>query len=96
MKFLLADDWFLYYEDSRGFVWSYNTELWPEWAQLPQGAKTIDMIRFVGSHRAQRVAKSNLTKCYVNNEAEQETVKQFIADLPKGRESELYRKYSTI
>jgi hypothetical protein len=35
---LMADDWFLWVEDRlTGLVWSYNTELWEEWLDVPGG-----------------------------------------------------------
>lgn len=35
---LSADDWFIWVEDrTTRLVWAYNTELWEEWLDMPEG-----------------------------------------------------------
>lgn len=38
LRYRFCDDWFIYAEDSEGRAYYLNTELWPEWADLPPDA----------------------------------------------------------
>ena len=36
LKLLPCEDWFIYAYDPKGKVYMVNTELWPEWLDVPQ------------------------------------------------------------
>lgn len=63
LRVFLADDWFLWAEDSDGRVWMFNTELWPEWLETVDGVPdhggyeppVLAMIQFAHSHSPRRV-----------------------------------------
>jgi hypothetical protein len=55
---VLAEDWFLYCEDQDGLMWSFNTELWLEWADfreayLGNGEGPYQMAAFAWQHEPQ-------------------------------------------
>lgn len=36
LKYLLCEDWFIYSYDRDGRIYVLNTELWPEWSDVPE------------------------------------------------------------
>lgn len=81
LRVLLAEDWFIYVvREADNLVFVYNTELWYEWLDVPEGATVAAMIPFAHDHTPSPLAKVDRNYCTARSVGgqDQETLESWL------------------